>query len=864
MKNRILHSFILMYCSVAGFSQPLTFQWSKNLSGTSHIFGNSICTDASGNVYTTGFIEGIADLDPGPAVYPVTSAGSTDIYVQKLNSAGNLVWAVGAGGTSIDEASAVATDAAGNVYVTGNFSGTIDLDPGIGTFTLSASGVSDVFILKLDALGNFLWAVKAGTTAAGCYGNSIAVDGNGNVLVTGIFSGTVDFDPGAGVVNLSSVGGDDIFIMKLTSAGGLSWAKNFGSTASDLSNCIVADQLNDIYITGHYGGLTNFGTPMAPNNFTCLGAVDAFLLKLDPLGTPIWADRFAGNLGETGKTLALDSWGQIYVGGDFNSSALDTDPGPAVYNAITHGGTDFFIIKIKCSNGTFKWARGLGGTSIDEIEGIAVTPQGLVNSIGNFNALVNFDPVYYSPQTSAGSQDIFVSVLDTAGSYYTAVRIGTVSAESGLGIAADTQSNIFITGTYLNTVDFNPSSTATSTMIAGASNIYGGYVVKFYECTPPSAPVVTQPSASATLCSGYSVTLGATASGTATVNWYTSPSGGVLIATGLTALTPTLASASHTFYAEAYTCGGSIFRTPVMFTVWPTPFVYVNGGYICPGTTIALNPSGATSYTYSSGSPVVSPPVATVYSVTGTSAYGCKSSNTATCSVIVYNQPTISISASSNSVCAGAPVTLSVTGANSYTWSTGAKTYSISVAPPSTIIYSVSGVNQNYCSHAATFTVTVYAQPNINISASGNFICAGTPVTLSVTGANSYTWSTGANTASISVTPLSTTVYSAIGVSQNNCSDTSSFTVDVSICEGLEQTTRENFRIYPNPTNGELILALTIAGEINILDALGRNVFAAGYQEGVHSLNLAGYKKGIYFLLLQNKFGSSTHKIVVR
>ena len=145
-----------------------------------------------------------------------------------LLSAKGLQWAKAMGGTSSydhDYAKSIAVDSSGNVYTTGYFYGTVDFNPGTGVFNLTSAGVSDIFISKLDASGNFVWAKAMGGTSTDL-GYSIAVDGSGNVYTTGYFCGTADFNPNSGgVFNFTSTGYNDIFVTKtgifnLTATGG--------------------------------------------------------------------------------------------------------------------------------------------------------------------------------------------------------------------------------------------------------------------------------------------------------------------------------------------------------------------------------------------------------------------------------------------------------------------------------------------------------------------------------------------------------------------------------------------------------------------------------------------------------------------
>ncbi|MBU1821874.1 MAG: SBBP repeat-containing protein, partial [Bacteroidetes bacterium] len=190
------------------------FVWAKSMGGSIVTHGRSIAVDASGNVYTTGSFHGTADFDPGAATAYLTSAGHGDTFICKLDASGNFVWAKSMGGSVFDSGFSITVDASGNVYTIGLFFGTVDFNPGLATADLTSAGFNDIFVSKLDAFGNFIWAKRMGGSGYD-YGESIAVDASGHVYTTGYFEGTADFDPGTATANLTSVSVWDIFVSKL-------------------------------------------------------------------------------------------------------------------------------------------------------------------------------------------------------------------------------------------------------------------------------------------------------------------------------------------------------------------------------------------------------------------------------------------------------------------------------------------------------------------------------------------------------------------------------------------------------------------------------------------------------------------------
>lgn len=206
--------------------------WAKRIGGTSDNSGMGIVPDADGNLYFVGNFTGTVDFDPNTGTYNLTSAGSYDISVSKMDANGNLIWAKAVGGIEMDQVNALALDAAGEVYMTGSFSDIVDFDPGTGVSNLTSASARDIFVTKFNSDGDFIWAKSMpGTSLLGDGGNAIAADENGNIYTIGGFDGTVDFDPGVGVYNLSSAGSnDDIFISKLDTNGNFVWAKRLGGT----------------------------------------------------------------------------------------------------------------------------------------------------------------------------------------------------------------------------------------------------------------------------------------------------------------------------------------------------------------------------------------------------------------------------------------------------------------------------------------------------------------------------------------------------------------------------------------------------------------------------------------------------------
>jgi hypothetical protein len=265
---------------VAKLDPSGNFLWAQRLGGTTIDRANGVAVDSYGNVLSVGSTHG-GDFDPGTGVFTITStSGSLDIFISKLNSAGNFVWAKKIGGSSTDGGNAITVDALNNVYTTGNYSGSSDFDPGPATYTLPTGG--GVFISKLDSMGSFILAKSFNGT-----GNGIAVDAAGNIYTAGRFMSTTDFDPGAGSFTVTSLGIGDIFISKLDVTGNFISAKVIGSTADDNANSLALDAAGNVHTTGIYNAVADFDPDAGVFNMTPAGNNDCFILKLGALSSGV-------------------------------------------------------------------------------------------------------------------------------------------------------------------------------------------------------------------------------------------------------------------------------------------------------------------------------------------------------------------------------------------------------------------------------------------------------------------------------------------------------------------------------------------------------------------------------------------------
>jgi hypothetical protein len=245
------------------------------------------------------------------------------------------------GGAFFDIGVSIVVDASGFIYTTGYFYSTADFDPGAGTTNLSSAGDADIFVSKLDASGNYVWAKSMGGIS-GDVGYSIDMDALGNVYISGYFQGAADFDPGNGTANLTSAGFEDIFVSKLDNSGNLIWAKRIGGTSSDLGESIAVDAAGNAYITGYFKETADFDPGIGTADLTSAGTEDIFVSKLDASGNFVWVKRMGSSSSDVGFSIAIDASSNVYTTGYFGET-VDFDPGIGTANLTSAGSEDIFV-----------------------------------------------------------------------------------------------------------------------------------------------------------------------------------------------------------------------------------------------------------------------------------------------------------------------------------------------------------------------------------------------------------------------------------------------------------------------------------------------------------------------------------------
>jgi hypothetical protein len=346
----------------------------------------------------------------------LTPTGSYHTSFEQIGAAGNNLVDGGKGyGLAIDPYK--------GLYTTGFYRGTVDFADGPNVLLLSTPMPNyheNMYLYRQDSLGN-RWAMRLGSNSYKSEGRSVASDHLGNCYLTGVFSGSINFNPYAFPSYFLS-GPEDVPIAKYDTAANFLWARKVGGTGYDVGNDIKLDHDENVYITGSFENTVDFDPTAGVYNLQTSGPFqsDAFILKLDSSGNFLWARKIGGNQDDEGKKIVFDSYNNVYVLGLFRDTVnFDTDSGQHYYlGAPNVNNTRVFISKYSPA-GAFQWTKAIEGSSSVIPGSIAIGKNNEIYINGGFLDTIDIDPgasSYYL--SSNGSYDIFTLKLSDCGQHY--------------------------------------------------------------------------------------------------------------------------------------------------------------------------------------------------------------------------------------------------------------------------------------------------------------------------------------------------------------------------------------------------------------------------------------------------------------
>lgn len=450
MKKCIFSQMILLGLGLM-FAQTADWQWLLHYGTGGYEYGYDVCTDANDFVYQVGAYNGTLTLGD-QTLNPV---GGIDILVTKTDATGNVVWARSAGGGDTDIGYAIAVAANGDVYVHGTFKASATF----GTTTLTSGGQEDIFVAKLNSSGDWQWAISASTISSDAAGK-IAVDNDGNVYVTGGIWGASTF----GSIVPTAYGYFDLFVAKANSLGEWQWVQTGGGTSDDKGNDIAIDaDGNLIVVASVFNNVGSFGPfTYTPNHY------DVLVAKLNNAGTWQWISASDGSAPEYAQSVAVDPSGAIYVGGYYYTDQWYA-PHFGTITPVELGTNTMFVGRMS-SSGSWIWVKGAGGTGQENrVTSLAVDANATLWVTGFYYGTASFDTQQLAP---FGGRDSFVANMDGAGNWTLLQSFGGIGSDWPSGVATDSFSNAYLTGTFSGTANFGSYS-------ATAINFSDAYLAKY-------------------------------------------------------------------------------------------------------------------------------------------------------------------------------------------------------------------------------------------------------------------------------------------------------------------------------------------------------------------------------------------------
>jgi len=849
-KNRASYDIEELNTALPFIIDPGVRVWGTYLGGAGEERAYSCSTNTLGDIFMAGYTNSTGTIMATSGAHQSSYAGgSYDAFLSKFNSGGMLLWSTYYGGTAYDDARGCAATAQGDIFIAGMTSSTLNIATGGAHQSNYGGGAQDGFLVKFDGAGVRQWATYYGDAGNewvfGCSTSSL-----GDVYMVGSSNTTSGTVLASTASHQTSNGGGfaDGFLAKFDAFGVRQWATYYGGTGTEEINSVCSATNGDLFITGWTSTTVSavMATPGAHQSTYSGTGNKAFLAKFNANGVRQWGTYYGGNSNASSNSCAVDAQGNVFMCGSTQSTVGIATPGAwqTAKGSSSSSNSDAFLVKFNPA-GVRQWGTYYGSTGTEVSRACATRSNGDVFMGGSTNNTVTSLTTPGAWQVNpGGGGDIFIIGFDASGACQWSTYYGSPNYEEVFGMTVDQQDNlIFAAASWGSTGTVVVSPGAYQTTFAGLTD---ALLVKFDECTSPSAPVAGP---SQSLCAGNTTTVTAT-TGTGIIQWFASANhSATALGTGSAYATGTLSAGVQTLWVGGFTCGSSQTRAAVVVSVFPNPLISVNSGSICAGQSFTILANGASTYTYSGGSNVVTPGATTVYNVTGTSSLGCLSSNSAISTVTVRAKPIIT--ASSGSICSGNSFFIVVSGATTYTYSSG----SASVAPAVTSTYAVTGSSAGCLgSNTAVVTVSVIPLPTLTASGTSTLLCEGTmeTVTLSANGANTYTWLPGGTGSSIIVTPGVTITYSVTGTDAVGCKNDTKITILVDPCTSLPGLIAGKLQVYPNPFSNRLNVEGCKGCTLQIFDGLGRSVYIQHHIKEAEVIDLSELSPGTYFLKAGN------------
>jgi hypothetical protein len=404
--------------------------WSHSYGDFKEQSGGDLALDEAGNLHATGYYDGALDFD---LKQPLTPSGASNVWIAKLYASGKAAWSRGFGDADVQSGKGVGVDRDGNVIVAGPFQGSIDFGKGV----LTASG-RDFYVVKLDANGHTLWAKSFG--GAGFQdAQALAVDQDDNIVISGVFEGSLSFATGVPPLETTALSDRDAFVAKLDPDGNHLWSKSSGGKGAQLLLGLSVDPQGDVLAAGTFEN----EFPLADLKLEDTIQVQALALKLDgETGQLRWGKHLGASQPYLAtKAIASDSSGAIYVTTAFAGGWPEAGE--------FHGDVDLLVVKLDSSGGLV-WTRLWGTPQREWGDALTVDSAGDVTVAAGFYGALN---VGQGPHQSQGEHDIALMKLDADGNVRWLSHFGNAAGQRVAALKADAAGIVTMLATNAGNLD---------------------------------------------------------------------------------------------------------------------------------------------------------------------------------------------------------------------------------------------------------------------------------------------------------------------------------------------------------------------------------------------------------------------------
>jgi hypothetical protein len=841
------------------------------------ISGNiSVCQNSS-NTYSVAAVVGATSYN---WTKPVGWLGASATNIINTTASSN------SGFVTVSASNACGTSAAASLSVTVNLVPFISVNSGSicngNSFTMIPGGASTYTFFPagpvVSPVVNTTYSVM-GTSTAGCVGSNTAISSvtvNNTPATPGAISGSITICSGSSntysvavvagatsyiwtkpggwtgvsttnIINTTASSTSGLVSVSASNACGTSAAQTLSVTVNPIpatpgaisGNITICSGSSNQYSVAPVGGATSY-VWTKPGGWT--GVSTTNVINTTASSTSGFVTVTASNACGTSAAATL-------------SVTVNTPPASpgAISGSVTlcSGQSSNYSVAPVSGASSYIWnlPAGWSGASITNII------NGTCGNSGNISVMAS------NACGNSAAQNLAVTVNTSP---TLAIAGGGTTICSGAVVtmtASGATSYSWSTGALTNTVSDAPLGTTSYTVIGTSSGCSAALTTIIFVNT---TPLVTANASSQNICSGSTVVL--TGGGANTYTW----SGGV---TDGVSFSP-VSTANYTVTGSSIAgCTNTAAITVTVTNIPSTPSSIVGPTSICagaPSTIYSVTPDpNASSFVWtlpggwlgSSGTNTISTtPGINGGNISVTASNFCGTSSQQTLSVSVNPSPTLSLNGTPNNVCAGGNVTLSVSGASSYSWNTGAITASTVVNPTATIVYTATGTDLG-CSSFSTITIGVFANPALNPASSTTMLCLGQSATITASGASTYTWFPSGSGASIVVSPTINTTYTVSGTNGNGCTATFVFTQSVTTCAGLSSVAsakEEILILYPNPFSDKITIVTSIDSRLQVFNAIGELVISGELKAGNNEIRMTEFANGIYFV----RVGTSSVRVV--